>query len=155
MLITVLLISLSYGNYISNNVKEDCSSDVEKYLDDIHNQDGSIHLNSYLGFDYDGFYIIGPYASSETKHEVVGRRWYNYSSYPSYLFNEILFHGDTTDETLQQLVFMKEERVINVATIQRKNGDFASLEKNYYKIDQLFSKIENVNGDNVMVEYKK
>ena len=117
---------------------------VEKYLEDIHNQDGSILLNSYLDFDYDGFYIIGPYASSETKHETVGQKWYNYSSYPSYLFNEILLDGDTTDEILQQLVFMKDERIINVATVQRKDGDFVHLEKTYYKIDQLFINTKNI-----------
>ena len=155
MLIPVLLISLSYGNYTKNNVKEDCSYNVEKYLEDIHNQDGSILLNSYLDFDYDGFYIIGPYASSETKHETVGQKWYNYSSYPSYLFNEILLDGDTTDEILQQLVFMKDERIINVATVQRKDGDFVHLEKTYYKTDQVFSNTKNIHEDNEIVEYLK
>lgn len=48
---------------------------------------------------------------------------------------------------------MKDERIIRVATVQRKDGDFVHLEKTYYKIDQLFSNTKNIYGDNEIVEY--
>lgn len=152
LLVPLILIILSYSKYTRNNVKESCSIEVEKYVDDISNQDGSIFLNSYLDLNCDGFYIIGPYATSEYKHKMVGQRWYNYSSYPSYLINEILFHGDTTDETLQQLVFVKDKKIISVATIKRKDGDFVFLKEKYYDIDQLFTNTKNDHGDKEIVQ---
>ncbi len=146
----LVLLALSYGKYKFNNVEDSCSQELEKYVQDISAQDGSIFLDSYLEFNCDGFYIIGPYDTSKYKHEVVGETWYHYSSYLSYLFNEILFQGDTTDEIFQQLAFVKNEKVISVATIYRKEGDFTNLEKKYYSISQLFS---NVSSDDKKWNY--
>lgn len=153
ILIPLILLILSYSKYARNNVKESSTAEVEKYVEDISNQDGSIFLNSYLDFTCDGFYIVGPYETSEYKHKLLGQKWYNYSSYASYLFNEILLNGDTTDEILQQLVFVKDGKVVSVATIQRKDGDFVCLKEKYYKVDKLFINNINNNGDREITEY--
>lgn len=122
------------------------------YIQDIKNQNGEIYLYDYLSLKCDGFYIIGPYATSDYKHEIVGERWYHYSSYGSYLFNEILFDGDSTDEIYQELVFIKENKVISVAAIERQKGDFTRLDKNYYSIDQLFSNVRDDRNWNYIME---
>ena len=152
MLLPIVLLILSYGKYSNSNVKESSTTEVEKYVKDIIDQDGSMLLSSYLDFTCDGFYIVGPYATSEYKHELLGQKWYNYPSYASYLFNETLFHGDTTDEILQQLVFVKDGKIVSVATTQRKDGDFVFLKDKSYNIDKLFINIENDNGENKVIE---
>ena len=137
IIIPLSFLILSYGNYKLNNVNSLDSSKVESYLLDITNQDGTIGLYSYLDFDCDGFYIIGPYTPSEYKHKMVGDKRYNYISYVDYLFNELIFHGDTIAENQQQLVFVKNNKVVSVVTLNRKDGDFLKL-KEYYDIDTIF-----------------
>ncbi len=141
----ILLVLISYCKYRFNNVNSTCSDEVNKYIQDISNQNGEIYLYDYLNFKCDGFYIIGPYSTRDYKHEIVGKRWYHYSSYLSYLFNELLFDGDTTDEIYQQIVFVKENKVISIAVIEREKGDFTRLGESYYNIGQLFSNVRDGN----------
>lgn len=139
--ILIMIVSplvLSYANYKLYNIKASCSSEVENYLFDIINQDGSLYRNLYLDFSCDGFYIISPYTTSEYKHKKVGQKWYHYYSYGSYLFNELLFDGDTISENQQQLVFIKDDKVVSIAILDRKNEDFLNLKQSYYDIDTVF-----------------
>lgn len=150
--IPIILFIISYCNYRINNVKNSCSDEVNKYIQDISNQNGEIYLYDYLNFKCDGFYVIGPYTTSNYKHEIVGERWYHYSSYGSYLFNELLLSGDTTDEIYQELVFVKDNKVLSVATTERKKGDFTGLDERYYSIDQLFTNVGSDGNWNYIIE---
>ena len=138
LIIPVSVLVLSYANYKLNNIEASCSSEVVSYLFDIRNQDGTIHMDLYLDFNCDGFYIISPYTTSEYKHKEVGQNWYHYSSYGDYLFNELLFDGDTIAENQQQLVFTKGEKVVSIAILDRADGDFLNLKQGYYEIDTIF-----------------
>jgi hypothetical protein len=145
--IPIFLLMLSYTEYRSNSIVNDCSSDINSYLVDLVDQDGTVCMDTYLDFECKGFYIIRPYTTSKERHEVVGYRWYNYSSYGDYLFSELLFDGENMDEEEQELIFVDDEQVIAVAMLNRQYGDFLNLNDVYYDIDSLFYKIDNGYGN--------
>lgn len=80
----------------------------------------------------------------------MGDKWYQYNSYGSYLFNELLFKGDNFTEGQQQLVFVKDGNVVSIAVLDRNIGDFVILKEGYYDISTLFFNIKN-NGDDYRI----
>lgn len=158
VVIVILLIPMglfikSYYNYSVHNVKKDCSNDVKKYLLDISDTQNGSSLKPYLEFECDGFYVIGPYTTSPYRHKAIGCKWYNYSSYSNYLFNEILFDGDCITEGQQQLVFVKDNKVVNVATINRSDCDFITKGRTYYSIQTIIN-IDVTDNGNIVSKTK-
>lgn len=63
--IPTIIMAFSYFDYRSNNITDTCIEEVELYLSDIKNQTGNITLEKYLDFNCDGFFVIGPYITSQ------------------------------------------------------------------------------------------
>lgn len=146
IIIPFLALSVSYINYQINNVTSVCTLEAEAYLIDIINQKNDANMKEYLDFVCDAFYVIPPYTTTRYKHEIVGEEWYQYNSYGSYLFNELLFDGDNIAENQQLLAFIKEGKVVSVAILDRKNGDFIMLKESYFDINTKFANEVNDNG---------
>lgn len=144
--ISILPLSISYIKYKINNVNSSCTTEVEMYIRDIVSQKNNIKMSEYLDIDCDGFYVISPYTTTSYKHEIVGQEWYQYNSYGSYLFNEILFDGDNLTENQQLLAFVNGGKVVSIAILDRKNGDFLMLKEKYYDINTIFTAEVDDNG---------
>lgn len=132
--IIVIAIGIPVFNYLRFNVDQDCTGEVEDYLEELAINPATI-MSDYLTFDYDGFYVIGPYTSSETKKDIIGKSVYNYKSFQMYLFDEILFDGTSLHDELQELYYIKDSNVVAVATLDRSNGDFLRNAGSYINAD--------------------
>jgi hypothetical protein len=149
IVIVIIVISLaqlvsSYIKYSTNNIYDSCENELEIFLSNITINENVDSMKEYLNFECDGFYIIAPYTTTKYKEEIVGCEWYFYSNYSNYLFNELILKGDNLLESQQQLVFVKDNKVVSVAVIERRIGDFIFLEELFYDIDTMFkSEIPN------------
>ena len=146
LVIPVILLSGLYIDYNRYNIDHVYSTEIDKYLDDLFNQEGTILMNHYLDIECDGFYIIRPYISRHEKHELVGVKWYSYQSFSDYLFGELLFNGENLAEDKQELVFINNQEVAGIALLNRKNGDFVNLTNVYHEINTIFYKVNNGYG---------
>ncbi len=137
LIIPTIIIGFSYFDYRSYNITDTCIEEVELYLRDIKHQTGKITLEKYLDFKSDGYFIIGPYITSQERQKIVGEKWYNASSYASHIINEKIFKGDNINESQQIFVFVKDGTPISFAITDRSEGDLLNDTDPYYSIDDI------------------
>lgn len=144
----ISMTTIAYVNYRSHVIERDLSDDFLRFVIDIRNQSGMISISDYLDFECDGFYVVGPYMTTELREKLVKKKWTIETSMVDHYFVEWAFAGDNISEAEQLLIFVNDEKPVAFARLNRSEGDFVLSSKDYYESnDILYSDVEVIGSD--------
>ncbi|MCL6603650.1 MAG: hypothetical protein K6T94_12300 [Paenibacillus sp.] len=135
IIVVLLLIPVIYSYYSYTGIKVNNKYADEFYHDLINvvNQKNEFDMKEVTKFEWDTMIVFGPYTSRDGMESVIGREWTTYT-YFGYLLFKIPLLGDNPvdDESLNKIVFMKDDQVIVDVTFYRNEVDLTEIDKITY-----------------------
>lgn len=132
IIVLLLLIPVIYSYYSYTGIKVNNKYADEFYYELINvvNQKKGFDMKEVTKFEWDTMIVFGPYTSRDGMESVIGREWTTYT-YFGYLLFQIPFLGDypLDDESLNKIVFLKDEQVVVDVTFYRNEVDLTEIDK--------------------------
>ncbi|WP_442600684.1 hypothetical protein [Paenibacillus sp. KN14-4R] len=144
-IITILIFSCLYGLYSFFNSKNNSQSMNVENLGLLLNQikiGQEVSLKNLTDFDWDQVYIVPPYSDPKSLNNIQGL--------------ERIESSIQVSDTINLIIFVKENQLTNYAEIPRDKADFSFVTRKEFKSDEaIFVKKKSPVGTTFINKFKK
>lgn len=128
LLIPVLIFAKSYLQYRDIRIQNLHAREFREALALVIKNNDAFDMREVTAFEWDEFYIIHPYTPRNQMQNIVGARWTTAESYLGFLVEKTVFgEHPLDDDIIQELVFLKDGKVVCDTTFMRYDGDFVMV----------------------------
>jgi hypothetical protein len=138
LLIVVIAIAILYADNRSERVERADPEAFKRGLAAAADGKDWIDLAGVAEFEWDLVHVFGPYTSWEEMERAVGTRWSTGSLADDLLRRTSIGRYPLDNESMQKLVFLKENAVVLDVTLMRRDLDFTSVVGKHERATAMF-----------------